>query len=137
MGDILRKGLLTAIGTASFAAKNADKILRGVAKKGLISTKDARSLLKKLVIEAEREKKRVQKILSDELKKQVKKTRPTVGKGKKAISRAKGKGKKAIYAAKRKGKTAVSKAGKRVRSAQRTAEKRGKDIVRKAAKRLR
>jgi len=42
MADIIRKGLLTAIGTASIAAKNADKILRTIAKKGAYKTlKDA------------------------------------------------------------------------------------------------
>lgn len=115
MEDMLKKGLLTAIGTASIAAENADKILRNVAKKGLISTKDARNLVKKLANEAEREGKRVQKIISAELKKQVKKTKPIVREGKKAISEA----------------------AKTIKKAQKSAEKRGKNLVRKAAKRLR
>ncbi len=115
MADIIKKGLLTAIGTASIAAKKADKIMKGISKKGLISTKDARGLVKKLIKEAEREKKRVQCIISEELKKQIKKTKPIVGKGKKAVSRV----------------------SKRVKKARKRAEKRGKQIVRNAARRLR
>ncbi|GAI37028.1 unnamed protein product, partial [marine sediment metagenome] len=37
MVDIIKKGLLTAIGTASIAAEKADKILKDIKKKGLIS----------------------------------------------------------------------------------------------------
>lgn len=115
MEAIIKKGLLTAIGTASIAAGKADKILRSVAKKGLISTKDARSLVKKLANEAERESRRVQNIISAELKKQIKKTKPIIKEGKQAIS----------------------KAGKTIKKAQKTAEKRGKNLVSRAAKRLR
>ena len=53
MADIVKKGLLTAIGTASIAASNADKILKSISKKGLITTKDAKRLVKKLFKEAE------------------------------------------------------------------------------------
>ncbi len=126
MGRILRKSLLTAIGTASFAATNANKILKVVAKKGLISTQDARSLVSKLVKEAEREKKRVKKIIAVELKKQAGKAKPIVRKGKKKV-------KKAVASAKRKAK--IAKRG--VQKAQRNAEKRGKKIVGRAARKLR
>lgn len=126
MGSIIKKSLLTAIGTASFAAANADRILKVVAKKGLINTKDARGLIKKLVDEAEREKKRIKNIIAIELKRQAGKAKPIVNKGKKKV-------KKAVASARRK----VKSARKGVQRAQRTAEKRGKKIVGKAVRRLR
>lgn len=122
----MKKGLLTAIGTASIAVQKADKILKEAAKKGLINTKDVRSLVNKLIKEAQREKIRVKQILAEEFKKQARKAKPVVNKGKRAISKVKNKGKRAISSARRK-----------VKKAQRIAEKRGKKAVRKAAKRLR
>jgi polyhydroxyalkanoate synthesis regulator phasin len=125
MADILKKGLLTAVGTASFAVEKADKLLKDIKKQGLINTKDAKSLIKKLSDEAMREKNRIQKIIKSELKKQTKKAKPLVSKGKKAARNT-------VSKAKTKAKKAVSKATKKIKVAQ----KRGKKIVRKAAKRL-
>ncbi|MBU0629033.1 MAG: hypothetical protein KKC75_07635 [Nanoarchaeota archaeon] len=119
MADIIKKGLLTAIGTASIAAEKADKILKEVVKKGIISTKDAKILVGKLAKEAEASSKRLQKIISEEITKQANKTKPMVNKGKKTAKKA------------------FSKATKKISSAQKTAEKRGKGIVKKAAKKLR
>ena len=96
MTDIIKKGLLTAIGTASIAAEKADKILRDIRKKGLINTKEARSLVRKLTEEAERERKRIKKIISAELKKQIKKTKPIVRKGRKVARKAVSKARKRI-----------------------------------------
>ncbi len=40
MAGIIKKGFLTAVGTASIPAEKADNILKEIVKKGLISTKD-------------------------------------------------------------------------------------------------
>ena len=119
MADIIQKGLLTVIGTASIAAEKADCILKDIAKKGIISAKDAKILVGKLAREAELSGKRLQKILSEELSKKAKKAKPLVNKGKKAARKA------------------ISNAAKRLSSAQKIAEKRGKGIVIKASKKLR
>ncbi len=126
MADIIKKGLLTAIGTASIAVEKANKILSDIKKKRLISTKDAKNLIKRLVAEAERERKRINVIISEELRKQAKKAKPVVREGKIAAKRAFSNTKKK-----------AEKTGRKVKKAQRTAEKRGKGVVRKAAQRLR
>src|SRR3989338_8664168 len=118
MEDKLKKSLLTAIGAASIAAGKANKVIGELAKKGLISTKESRALAGKLIKEAEIAGKRVEKIFSAELKKQVRKAKPIISKGKKAA------------------KEAISATKKTIKEAQRTAEKRGKSIVKAAAKRL-
>ncbi|MEA2036629.1 MAG: hypothetical protein U9O94_03920 [Nanoarchaeota archaeon] len=115
MVDIVKKGLLTAIGTASIARDKANKILSGISKKGLISRKQATTLVKRLARDAEKEGKKIQRIISAELKKDVKKARPLV----------------------KKGKSAVSKAKKNIKKASIRVEKRGKKVVRKIARRLR
>ena len=115
MEDIIKKGLLTAIGTASIAAEKADKILKDVAKRGLVTSKEARSIVKKLVKEAEKGQKRLQEIISAEIEKSLKKAKPILKEGKIAA-------KKAVSTAKK---------------LQKTAEKRGQSIVRKATKRPR
>jgi len=109
---IIKKGLLTGIGAASIAAEKAEKIVKMVVAKGLISRKDGAGLVRKLITEAERERKRIEKIVSSEVGKQIKKTKPFVSKGKKIV---------------RKG---ISKARSSVRKARRIAEARGKKILR-------
>ncbi len=69
----VKKTLLNAIGTASVTAEKAGKIMKGIVEKGLISPTEAKVLIKKLIKEAEREGKRIQKIISTELSKQKKK----------------------------------------------------------------
>jgi polyhydroxyalkanoate synthesis regulator phasin len=110
----LKKSIITAIGTASLAAEKAEKTLKIIAKKGIITTKEARSIVNKLVKEAKLETKRIDKLLKQELKRSTGRTKPIIGEGKKLA--------KKVYKGTKKS----------LKNARKAAQKRGNMIVKKA-----
>ncbi len=68
MNELIRKAVLLGIGTASLTKEKADKVIKGFVKKGAITTKEGRALVSKVLVEAKKEKKRIEVLIKKEAK---------------------------------------------------------------------
>lgn len=72
----IEKGLFLSIGLAAAAKRLADKHINGLIKEGRIQSKDARSIINKVVAHTKKEGKKIEAFLVKELKKEAKKAKP-------------------------------------------------------------
>lgn len=63
MDKNIKKVIYTAIGAASIAAEKAEKMARQVVKQGIITRKEAMSLVKELSLEANKQRKKLQSVV--------------------------------------------------------------------------
>ncbi len=68
----MKKGLLIGVGLASFAKDKADKFAKELVKKGHINEKEGRKLVKNIIGEADKSRKRISKFVEKEVNKVVK-----------------------------------------------------------------
>lgn len=93
MKNLVKKSLLLGLGAASLTRKKIQRLVGPLIRENLISKKDAAKIVKKVVAEGEREKRRIKKLIAVEIKK----AKPLVKKaGSKAKKSAKGIAKRAL-----------------------------------------
>ena len=89
MKGIIKKAFLIGLGAASLTKAQAEKKIKEIVKKSDLNTKDGREMLKRVLSEANKERKRVQQFSKAELKraraKLGKVSKPRVKKVKKKI----------------------------------------------------
>ena len=73
MKDILRKGLLLGLGAASLTKKKTEKIVKGLVKKGAVSSKESVVLARRILAEAKQQEAKLRKIGEAEAKRALKK----------------------------------------------------------------
>ncbi len=73
MKEIVKKSFLLGLGAASITKAKAEKIARELAKKGAVNTKDRRQLVRRVLEEANKERKRVQSLVKKEADRIIKK----------------------------------------------------------------
>ena len=116
MKKLLRKSFLIGLGVASLTKKRAEKSVKKLIKKGLITKKDGDGLIRKMLVEANNERKRIEKFMAAEIKREFKKAKPYLMKAK---AEAKKKGiraaGKAKTIAKKKAKKTLRRAMKKIR----------------------
>ncbi|MCK4521452.1 MAG: hypothetical protein KAU20_02675 [Nanoarchaeota archaeon] len=89
----VKKGLKLGLGLASFAKKEVEKNMGSFTKAGDISSKAAKKILAKVIEEAKKDGRKLEKLLILELKKEARKAKPLV---KKMAGKAKSRVKKAV-----------------------------------------
>lgn len=116
MKRLLRKSFLIGLGAATLTKERAEKSIKKLIKRGLLTKKDGDGLIRKMLMEANKERKRIEKFMTAEMKKELKKARPYLmkakAKAKRKGARAAGKA-KAI--AKKAAKRTLKKAMRRIR----------------------
>ena len=75
MENLLKKFTYIGIGAASLTRKKAQKAVQTLIKEGAITTKQGTVLVKKIVNEANKERKKLEKILINEAKKEIRNMR--------------------------------------------------------------
>ncbi len=60
MKGLIKKAFLIGLGAASLTKAQAEKKIKGLVKKGALNTKDGRDMLRKVLAEANKERKRIQ-----------------------------------------------------------------------------
>lgn len=60
MKGLVKKAFLIGLGAASLTKTQAEKKIKGLVKKSALSTKDGREILRKVLAEANKERKRIQ-----------------------------------------------------------------------------
>lgn len=116
MRDVIKKSFLLGLGAVSLTKKKAEKLMEGLVKKGVISRKDGDGLIMKMLAEANREGKRVEKFVYGEIKRELKKVKPILKKaGAKAAKKGAAKAKWAVSRGAAKAKKIAKKAIRRVR----------------------
>ena len=85
----IEKGIYLSVGLASLAKKEVNKHMGKLVKEGQIKTAGARKIAGKVIAEAKKEGKRIEKFLVSELKKEIKKAEPYVKKAKKKVVKKK------------------------------------------------
>ena len=103
----IKESFLIGLGAASLTKKKAEALAKSLVKKGILSRKDGAGLARKILAEANSERKRIEKFVKGEIKRELKNITPAI---KKAGARATKEGKKAV----RKG---TAKAGRMVKNA--------------------
>ena len=68
MKEIIKKAFLLGLGVASLTKAQAEKRIKALVKKGAVSTKDSRAILRKVLAEANKERKRIQEFSKAEIK---------------------------------------------------------------------
>jgi polyhydroxyalkanoate synthesis regulator phasin len=68
MKQLIKKAFLLGLGAASLTKAQAEKRIKALVKKGAISTKDGREMLRKALVEANKERKRIQEFSKAEVK---------------------------------------------------------------------
>ena len=68
MKGLIKKAFLMGLGAASLTKAQAEKKIKGLVKKGALNTKDSRAMLKKVLAEANKERKRIQQFGKAEAK---------------------------------------------------------------------
>lgn len=106
MKKLLRKSFLIGLGIASLTKRRAEKSIKKLVKKGLITKKDGDGLIIKMLVEANKERKRIEKFIAAEMKRELKKAKPYLIK---ARAEAKKKGMRAAGKAKSMAKKAAKK----------------------------
>ena len=74
MRDLIRKSFLLGLGAASLTKAKAEKIVKELAKKGSVGTKEGRQLVNSVLAEANKERKRIQALVQKEANRIAKKT---------------------------------------------------------------
>ena len=82
MDGLIKKGLLVGLGAVSLTRAKAQKIINELVKKKIMSRGDGIALLKKVLKEADNERKRIKDILTKEVKRELKKAKPLIDKAK-------------------------------------------------------
>lgn len=103
----VRESFLIGLGAASLTKKKAEALAKSLVKKGILSRKDGAGLVRKILAEANSERKRIEKFVKGEIKRELRKVSPVI---KKAGAKAAKEGKKAV-------KKGAAKAGRIVKSA--------------------
>lgn len=73
MKDLIKRFAYIGIGAASLTRKKAQKAVKVLTKEGAITANQGKSLIKKLMNEANKERKKLENILINEAKKEIKK----------------------------------------------------------------
>jgi len=103
----VKESFLVGLGAASLTKKKAEALAKSLVKKGILSRKDGAGLVRKILAEANSERKRIEKFVKGEIKRELKNITPAI---KKAGARATREGKKAV-------KKGAAKAGRMVKNA--------------------
>jgi polyhydroxyalkanoate synthesis regulator phasin len=115
MKEMVKKAFLLGLGAASLTKTAAQKKIKALVKKGAISSKDSREMLRKILAEANKERKRIQEFSKAEVKriqaKLSKASQPQIKRLKKRISILE---KKLREAGKKTAKKALKKAYRRI-----------------------
>lgn len=111
MKQLIKKAFLLGLGAASLTKAQAEKRIKTLVKKSAINTKDSRELLKKVVVAANKERKRIQEFSKAEVKRvQAKLNKASQPKVKKMKQRVNALGKRLRVAGKKTAKKALKKA---------------------------
>ncbi len=73
MKELIKKSFLLGLGAASITKAKVEKIVKEIAKKGGINTKEGKQMAKRVLTYANRERKRIQKLVQKEANKNTKK----------------------------------------------------------------
>ena len=103
---MIKVGLI-GIGTLSLAKKKADKVIDKIVKKGLIKKKEGDGLVRKVIVEVDKGRRKIESIVAAEIKKAT----PVITK---ATGKASREGKKVVLRAKVRARKAAKKAIKKV-----------------------
>ena len=87
----IEKGIYISVGLVSLAKKEVNKHMSKLVKEGQLQTKDARTIVSKVVAEAKKEGSKIEKFVIDEIKKESKKVKPLIKKAIKKKAKKKGK----------------------------------------------
>ncbi|MBS3097369.1 hypothetical protein J4209_01090 [Candidatus Woesearchaeota archaeon] len=93
MDEAIRKAFLIGLGAASLSKKKAEKALRELIKKGVVSRKEGEALVRKILADAKTHRERLENVVITEVNKQLKKAKPIV---KKVKERAEKEGKRIV-----------------------------------------
>jgi len=69
MRELLRKGLYLGLGAARLGKKQTQSIVNELTKKGAVTAREGKALIKKVLAEAQKERKRLQKLGRQEVQK--------------------------------------------------------------------
>jgi len=112
MKDLIKKTFLLGVGTASLTKKKAEKVVNRLVKKDLLKKKDGVALVKNMIAEANKERKRIQKFIETEAKREIKRIKPHLAKASKKATKE---GEKVLASSKKKAGHMVKKGKARAR----------------------
>ena len=82
MKDVIRKSLLFGIGVLDITRENAEKVVNAMVKRGTLSTKEGREVVRDVLMESKKTQKKIQALVEKKVK-QLLKTAKKVKKKKK------------------------------------------------------
>ena len=112
----IKESFLIGLGAASLTKKKAETLAKSLVKKGILSRKDGADLARKILTEANNERKRIENFVKTEIKRELKKARPIVRKaGAKAVRKGEKTARKGVSMAKRIAKKAARRVIRKIR----------------------
>ncbi len=81
----IEKGIYLSVGLASLAKKEVEKHMNKLVREGKLQTNGAREIVNKVVVETQKEGRKIERFLLDELRKEAKKAKPYIKKVKKKV----------------------------------------------------